>query len=96
MPVPAGNPGPTEEHPAVNILIVDDYATNRKLLGAQLEAEGHTTLEAADGVEALAVLEHAPVDAIIADILMPRGARERAAPPPALRLLHGHLHLAVR
>ncbi len=55
----------------MNILIVDDNATNRKLLRAQLEAEGHTVLDAADGVEALAVLESAPVDALISDILMP-------------------------
>ena len=56
--------------PAI-ILIVDDHATNRKLLRAQLEAAGHTVLDAADGVEALAVLEREPVDAIISDILMP-------------------------
>lgn len=55
----------------MNILTVDDNATNRKLLRAQLEAEGHAVLEAADGVEALAVLERAPVDAVTSDILMP-------------------------
>jgi len=53
-------------------LIVDDNAANRKLLRAILEAEGHGTLEAADGVEALGVLEREKVDAIISDILMPR------------------------
>ncbi|MEW6306880.1 MAG: response regulator [Verrucomicrobiota bacterium] len=56
----------------MTILIVDDIATNLKLLRAQLEAEGMAVLEAADGVEALANLERAPVDAIISDILMPR------------------------
>jgi CheY-like chemotaxis protein len=55
----------------VNILIADDHATNRKLLRAQLEAEGHAVIEASDGVEALAVLEREPVEAIISDILMP-------------------------
>ena len=55
----------------MNILVVDDNATNRKLLRAQLEAEGHAILEAGDGVEALAVLARAPVDAVISDILMP-------------------------
>ncbi len=55
----------------MNILIVDDIATNRKLLRVTLEAEGHTTLEAADGVEALQILAHENVDAVISDILMP-------------------------
>ena len=44
---------------------------NRKLLRAQLEAEGHTVLEAGDGIEALAVLDRELVEAIISDILMP-------------------------
>jgi CheY-like chemotaxis protein len=55
----------------MRILIVDDIATNRKLLRVTLEAEGHTTLEAADGVAALHLLDREMVDAIISDILMP-------------------------
>jgi len=53
------------------LLIVDDHPTNRKLLRAQLEAEGHVVLDAADGVEALWLLERESVDAVISDILMP-------------------------
>jgi CheY-like chemotaxis protein len=55
----------------MNLLIVDDIPTNRKLLRVTLEAEGHTTLEAADGVEALRILASERVDAVISDILMP-------------------------
>ncbi|MDB6059606.1 MAG: histidine kinase [Verrucomicrobiales bacterium] len=55
----------------MNILVVDDIATNRKLLKVTLEAEGHTSLEAADGVDALKILAHQTVDAVISDILMP-------------------------
>jgi CheY-like chemotaxis protein len=55
----------------MNILIVDDIATNRKLLRVTLEAEGHNTMEAADGVEALQILDQEKVDAVISDILMP-------------------------
>jgi PAS domain S-box-containing protein len=56
----------------VKILIVDDIALNRKLLGAILEMENHVVTEAADGVEALAALERGAFDGIISDILMPR------------------------
>ncbi|MBI3850706.1 MAG: response regulator [Verrucomicrobia bacterium] len=55
----------------MNILIADDSATNRNLLRAQLESEKFTAFEAADGVEALNVLDREKIDAIISDILMP-------------------------
>src|SRR6266404_3718521 len=56
----------------MKILIVDDNATNLKLLRAMLEAESFPVVEAADGIEALAVLAQEKIDAIISDILMPR------------------------
>jgi PAS domain S-box-containing protein len=56
----------------MNILIVDDMAVNRKLLRAILEAEGHSIMEAADGVEALEALNRQKVGTVISDILMPR------------------------
>jgi CheY-like chemotaxis protein len=56
----------------VKILIADDIAINRKLLGAILEAEGHVTIEAADGIEALQILNREKMDAVVSDILMPR------------------------
>jgi len=56
----------------MNLLIVDDDLTSLKLLRAELESEGHAVFEAHDGVDALALLEHQRVDAVISDILMPR------------------------
>ncbi len=56
----------------MKLLIVDDIPINRKLLRVRLEAEGHTALEAADGVDALQVLSREKVDGVISDILMPR------------------------
>jgi PAS domain S-box-containing protein len=56
----------------MNILIVDDEAANQRLLSAILESEGHSVLKAADGAEAMAVLERQKVDAVISDILMPQ------------------------
>lgn len=55
----------------MKVLVVDDVEINRRLLCAILESAGHDTFEACDGVEALAVLAHEPVDAIISDLLMP-------------------------
>ena len=49
------------ELPAKNILVVDDCPANCKLLRAVLEAEGLNTVEAADGVEALAALDREPI-----------------------------------
>jgi PAS domain S-box-containing protein len=56
----------------MTVLVVDDIATNRKLLCAILESEGHRAVEAGDGQEAMEILEREPVDAVISDILMPR------------------------
>ena len=56
---------------ALRLLIVDDQAIQRRLLRAQLEGEGHSVLEAVDGVAALQLLERQEVDAVISDILMP-------------------------
>jgi CheY-like chemotaxis protein len=55
----------------MNLLIVDDIPLNRELLRVILEGHGHCIMEAADGVEALAVLADQPVDAVLSDILMP-------------------------
>jgi len=55
----------------LTILIVDDLPINLKLLRAQLEGEGHTVVDAHNGVEALAVLDRQKVDVIVSDILMP-------------------------
>ncbi|MCI0534623.1 MAG: response regulator [Verrucomicrobiales bacterium] len=55
----------------MNVLIVDDNHTNRKLLGVTLESEGHHILHASNGAEALALLGRHSVDAVISDVLMP-------------------------
>lgn len=55
----------------LKILIADDSPRNLELLRAGLESEGHHVVEADNGVEALALLDREPVDAVISDILMP-------------------------
>ncbi len=53
------------------LLVVDDNATNRKLIVALLKFEGHEVVEAADGAEGLAVARAEQPQLIISDILMP-------------------------
>jgi CheY-like chemotaxis protein len=54
------------------ILVVDDEAAIREVIGRVLEAEGHVAYYAADGIECLRVLESNPVDLIILDVFMPK------------------------
>jgi CheY-like chemotaxis protein len=61
-PTPAGKP---------LVLIVDDDAPIRGLLGLRLQMEGYATLAAADGLEALNVLSRTVPDAIVTDLQMP-------------------------
>jgi len=55
----------------MKLLIADDAPANLRLLRAGFEAEGHQVVDAANGIEALAVLACEPVDAVITDVLMP-------------------------
>jgi YesN/AraC family two-component response regulator len=54
------------------ILIVDDEVLIREALRRFLEIQGHTVLEAGDGVDALAVLNEQEVDLAVVDLVMPR------------------------
>ncbi len=54
----------------VNILIVDNDATYRKVLGEYLGMCGNFILSADDGATALRALEHEKIDLIISDIHM--------------------------
>ena len=53
------------------ILIVDDNASNRDLLGRQLTRTGHTVAEAEGGHAALARLTNESFDLILLDLMMP-------------------------
>jgi len=53
------------------ILVVDDDARNLRLLEAILTAEGHSTVGAADGEEALKLIDEMGPDLILLDIMMP-------------------------
>mgnify|MGYP000090639019 CR=1 FL=1 len=55
----------------LNVLIVDDNESIRKLISTYLIKDGYHVLHASNGVEALNILEAHHVDLMIADIMMP-------------------------
>ena len=56
---------------ADRILVADDDKDIRSVLALYMEDAGFEVVEAADGGEALDVLEHQPVDLCLLDIMMP-------------------------
>lgn len=53
------------------ILVVDDVEANRDLLARRLQRQGHTVTTAANGLEALELIQRQPFDIILCDIMMP-------------------------
>jgi diguanylate cyclase (GGDEF)-like protein/PAS domain S-box-containing protein len=53
------------------VLVVDDIAANRELIVTLLAYQGHETIEAADGAEALTLVRAQRPALVISDILMP-------------------------
>ena len=53
------------------ILLVDDEEGYREVIARILTKAGYEVLQAADGLEALSLLENSKVDLVISDILMP-------------------------
>ena len=54
------------------ILVVEDDVNTRKLMQAVLSQNGYEPVPAADGVEALDILDNKHIDLILLDIMMPR------------------------
>lgn len=53
------------------VLLVEDYADSRFMLGRLLEMSGYRVLEAADGREAVGVAERECPDVVLMDLQMP-------------------------
>ncbi|MBC7670811.1 MAG: response regulator [Polaromonas sp.] len=53
------------------ILIVDDEPNNRLLLQVMLSSDGYEIVTASAGAEALELVEQAPPDLIVLDVMMP-------------------------
>ncbi len=65
-------PAPAREARRRRLLVVDDSITTRTLEKNILESAGYEVLTAADGLEAWALVQSEPLDAVVADIVMPR------------------------
>src|SRR6266581_305342 len=72
MKATKARPEPQPDLIDASILVVDDEAMLRKVVGRGLTAAGCTVTYAADGEEALAKLAEAPPDLVISDVTMPR------------------------
>src|SRR5918999_3511323 len=84
---PAGDRGAAAAPGPTTILVIDDKEPNRLLLRHLFDGPQHRVLEAADGVEGLALAQQARPDCILLDLDMPRlggveGLGRPAAHPP--------------
>lgn len=84
------------------VLIVDDEENQRRTLSIGLKLEGFEVLVASSSVDALALLERAPVDVALIDLMMPglnglELARQiRRAHPSVKVVLSSAYHLSAR
>lgn len=60
-----------QESQAHTVLVVDDEVTIREVVRRYLEYDGFTVREAIDGDAALAIVEEAPPDLIVLDLMLP-------------------------
>ncbi|MEO6741593.1 MAG: response regulator [Chthoniobacteraceae bacterium] len=67
---PTANPIPHGRR--LNVMIVEDNATNRRITRTYLEAWGHTVVAAHDGNEAIRCFSEGRFDLILMDLQMPR------------------------
>jgi DNA-binding NtrC family response regulator len=84
------------------VLLVDDEANIRRMVGALLQSEGFDTAEAPNGAAALAAVEREPPDAVLLDLMMPGGPDglatleqlKRRAPGVPVVMMSGKANLA--
>ena len=66
------NAPPAPRAPGGSVLVVDDDASLREFIRANLEGEGYTVREAGSASEGLAALEEESPDLILLDVMMPK------------------------
>jgi DNA-binding NtrC family response regulator len=94
----------TMEGQKPKVLVVDDEANQRNALASMISGWGYETRMAADGAEALSLLNDFEASAIVTDLMMPgmdgaellRRLKDQPDPPPAIMLTaFGSLETAV-
>jgi CheY-like chemotaxis protein len=102
--VPAHEAHPRTTAKPVRVLVVDDDTLVREVIVCQLEDHGYETIQASDGLAALAWLEKGGnVDLMVTDFAMPgmnglaliKEVRRRGSTLPAL-LLTGYADAAIQ
>ncbi len=61
----------SDVHETANVLVVDDEAANRYSVSKTLQRVGYMVSEAANGEDALALIDQQPFDVVLTDIRMP-------------------------
>jgi len=56
----------------MKVLLVEDDAVSRRIFQRNLTQQGHSVLQACDGVEAWSILQNEPVRIVVSDWMMPR------------------------
>jgi diguanylate cyclase (GGDEF)-like protein/PAS domain S-box-containing protein len=88
------NGGAKANHPsAETLLIVDDNAENRDMLGRRLERAGYAVVAAESGPEALRIIEEKSIGMVLLDIMMPGMSGIEVL--KVLRSTHSDLQLPV-
>jgi len=68
------------------VLVVEDDALVRRYVMTQIESLGYATLEAANGAEALDIIDnHGDIDLLFTDVIMPGGMNGRQLVDEALK-----------
>jgi CheY-like chemotaxis protein len=67
------------------VLVVEDDSMVRRYVVTQIESLGYTTLEAANAVDALKILDTAEIDLLFTDVIMPGTMNGRQLVEEALR-----------
>jgi hypothetical protein len=90
-PNPPRAPGPPRSAGSETVLLVEDEPAVRFMVREALKREGYRVLEAADGVEALAVVAESrePIHLVLTDVVLPG----MSGPRLAARLSQSHPHL---
>ena len=80
LPILAAQTGPcatdppqaqTPQNRALSVLVIEDNATNRTIIRHMLVKQGHSVVEAQDGLEGIALASEQCFDVILMDISMP-------------------------